>query len=259
MMRLPASAVFRVNGTGLGRVHEGWLRRVLEPPSPFELDHQGDLLLKSGAESFSSRSAALADWAASARERWPIAGWRDERMVVRDGPTPCFSIERALLRPLGLVLPSVQACAYSLTAAGPRLWIARRSERKPVDPGCLDALVAGGIAGFDTAWSTLIRECEEEAGIPPWLASAARPAGHLALEHRLIDQGLEVTHREQIALHDLELPADFVPRPVDAEHESIMPMSALQAWKSTFESSWTADGARATRALIQRNRWLAGV
>ncbi|MEY4863217.1 MAG: hypothetical protein RLZ51_1312 [Pseudomonadota bacterium] len=256
MTSLPDTTALRIQGVALGVVHSGWLERVLEPPSPFRLDDHGELQLTSPFETFSSRSAALADWADSARDRWGLPGWRDERVVIRDGSEPRFCVERALLRPLGLVLPSVQACAYCQSEAGPLLWIARRAAHKPVDPGCFDALVAGGIAGFDTAWSTLMRECQEEAGIPQALAQCAQASGSLDIRYALIDQGQQVTHREHILLHDLELPADLIPTPNDGEHQAIVAMSALQAWNSTLEDAWTPDGAQATRALIQRNRWL---
>jgi len=246
-----------LEGTAIGCVHPEWLERLLNPPSPFHLDDQGMLSLVAPLATFSSRSAVLANWAEQVRERWGLPGWRDERIVVRDHGQARFSIERALLRPLGLQLPSVQASVYTLTPQGPRIWIARRAATKPVDPGCLDALVAGGISGFDDTMSTLVRECGEEAGIEPLIAQTAQPCGSLEICYDTLDQGLTVTHRERIALYELLIPSDDPPRVVDGEHEAILALSPQEAWASIQEARWTPDGAQATLALIERHRWLS--
>jgi 8-oxo-dGTP pyrophosphatase MutT (NUDIX family) len=257
---LPEGRVpLRIDAVAVGGVCDDWLARALEPPSPFLL-RDGVLALAAPIESFAGRSAALADWAARTHARRPVHGWRDERMVIRDPADgrPLAAIERALLRPLGLVLRSVQACAYTLTAAGPLLWVARRAPGKPVDPNRLDALVAGGISGFDDAASTLERECAEEAGIPASIARRARPAGMLELCYPSVDDGFSTTHREHIALHDLELPAHFVPVPADGEHAEIVAMTPTEALASIETGSWTRDGAQATADLILRMGWMPG-
>ena len=258
LTELPEGRVpLRVDGVAVGGVCDDWLARALEPPSPFVL-HGGVLALAAPIESFAGRSAALSDWAAQAHARAPVHGWRDERMVIRDPDDgrPLAAIERAMLRPLGLVLHSVQACAFTLTAAGPLLWVARRAPGKPVDPNRLDALVAGGISGFDDAASTLERECAEEAGIPASIARGARPAGTLELCYPSVDAGLATTHRERVVLHDLELPAHFVPVPADGEHAEIVTMTPTEALASIETGGWTLDGAQATVDLILRMGWM---
>jgi hypothetical protein len=90
--------------------------------------------------------------AASRRICWPrssscspkegfIPGWRNERYRIADA----FEIERAAARPFGLTTQAVHLNGI----AGDRMWLARRSPSKQIDPGMLDNLVAGGIsAGF---------------------------------------------------------------------------------------------------------------
>ncbi len=51
------------------------------------------------------------------------------------------------------------------TKAGARMWIARRSPGKAIDPGLLDNLVGGGIAAGAGVAPTLVKEAWEEAGI----------------------------------------------------------------------------------------------
>jgi 8-oxo-dGTP pyrophosphatase MutT (NUDIX family) len=245
----------RVEGHTVGWVHPQWCARLLQPPTPFNLE-AGAIEIMARLPSFASRSAALAAWTESARERWALPGWRDERTVVRDGDRPLFSIERALMRPLGLELRSVQANVWCVTVAGPLLWIARRAQHKPVEPGKLDGLVAGGIAGFDEPFATLVRECAEEAGIAEPLARQAVPAGTLDIAYATLYDGLPALHREHITLFDLELPAHVIPVPLDGEHEAILPMTPFEARASIAQGSWTREGAQATLELIGRQRWL---
>jgi 8-oxo-dGTP pyrophosphatase MutT (NUDIX family) len=256
---LAGTVPLRIDDADVGCVTDAWLARALEPPAPFEL-RDGVLRLVSAPPTFAGRSAALAQWAERSRERWSLPGWRDERVVIRDerDARPLASIERALLRALGLPLRSVQACAWTGTAAGPLLWVARRSWDKPVDPGLLDALVGGGIAGFDEAQTTLWRECAEEAGIPWELARAARPAGSLELCYPAVYDGLPAVHREHVALYDLELPPEFVPVSADGEHQEIVPMTPAEALASIEAGGWTREGAQATADLILRRGWMPG-
>ncbi|MCL7046899.1 hypothetical protein MKW94_015168, partial [Papaver nudicaule] len=46
------------------------------------------------------------------------------------------------------------------------LWIGKRSERKPTFPGMLDHLAAGGLPHGITCKENVMKECQEEAGIP---------------------------------------------------------------------------------------------
>lgn len=255
-MDIPAGMTpLRVDGVTVGWLGEDWLARVLEAPTPFDM--RGDALwLVPALRTYSGRSAALAEWAAQAKRRGWLPGWRDERIVVLDGGRPLFGIERALLRPLGLLLRSVQACSYSIRTTGPVMWVAHRADTKPVDPGRLDALVAGGIQGLDDAFVTLVRECAEEAGIPPGIARRAAPAGSLDLCYPTHDDGLLVLHRERVALYELELPTGFEPRPVDGEHERIETMTPGEALASIESGRWTRDGAQATADLILRHGWM---
>ena len=52
-----------------------------------------------------------------------------------------------------------------------------RSKNKPTFPGMLDNMVAGGISVGIGIKETMIKECEEEAGIPEELAKNVVPVG----------------------------------------------------------------------------------
>jgi 8-oxo-dGTP pyrophosphatase MutT (NUDIX family) len=256
MDRLAGTTPLFVAGIEVGALTDDWLDLALGCPDAFSAE-AGGVSLAPGATDFASRSRVLAAWGEALRRNEGLSGWRDERMVVfdeRDGP-PLFEVERALLRPLGLLLRSVQACGWRPTPVGPELWIARRAWSKPVDPGRLDVLVGGGIAGFDSALATLERECAEEAGIPAAWVAAARPAGTLELCYPTVVDGRAAVHRERVVGFDLELPPDFVPVAADGEHASIDPMRPQDVLDSIASEAWTREGAQLARDLILAHGW----
>lgn len=57
------------------------------------------------------------------------------------------------------------------------LWVARRSTTKPTWPGMLDHIVAGGQPAGISLADNVVKECQEEAGIPEQLARKAVPVG----------------------------------------------------------------------------------
>jgi 8-oxo-dGTP pyrophosphatase MutT (NUDIX family) len=93
------------------------------------------------------------------------------------------------------------------------LWVGRRAADKRVAPNKLDNLVAGGIGNGHGIRETLIKECEEEASIPPSLSRVAVPAGAVSyrMENRL---GIR---DDVLFVYDLEIPSDFVPQSNDGE------------------------------------------
>ena len=50
------------------------------------------------------------------------------------------------------------------------MWVARRARTKATYPGKLDNMVAGGHPLGISAFDNLLKECYEEAGIPPEIA-----------------------------------------------------------------------------------------
>ena len=140
--------------------------------------------------------------------------WRGEPFDVRadpDGPV-LGEIDRGALPKFGIGATGIHLNGF----VGDRLWVARRSRDKPLDPGKLDHLVAGGVASGDTVAATVIKEAAEEAGLSPAMAAAARPVGRVqyAMER---DEGLR---RDTLYVYDLELPAEIVPVPSDGEVEA---------------------------------------
>jgi thiamine pyrophosphokinase len=140
--------------------------------------------------------------------------WRTEEFDVRAEPdSPALArIDRGALPKFGIGASGIHLNGL----VGDRLWVARRSRDKPLDPGKLDHLVAGGVAAGDSVAATVIKEAAEEAGLPSALAASARPVGRVqyAMER---DEGLR---RDTLYCYDLELPVDFEPVPSDGEVEA---------------------------------------
>ena len=162
-----------------------------------------------------ARTAALAAVARTLAAEGALSAWRDERYAVpagRAGP-PLFELERAAARYFGVHTLAAHANGLVGSDAEWRMWLARRSATKAIDPGLLDNLVGGGIASGTTVSATIVREAWEEAGIGADVARQAQCVGAVEICR---DQPDGLQH-ETIHVHDLWLRPDFVPTNRDGE------------------------------------------
>ncbi len=162
-----------------------------------------------------ARTAALAEVARTLAAEGALTAWRGERYTVAADPgsPPLFELERAAARYFGIHTFAAHANGLVGANGGWRMWLARRSPTKAIDPGLLDNLVGGGIPAGSTVAETIIREAWEEAGIDSGLARRAPCLGSVEVCRDRPD-GLQ---RETVYVHDLWLPADFVPANQDGE------------------------------------------
>lgn len=144
--------------------------------------------------------------------------WRNEAFDVRehmDGPV-LAQIDRGALPIYGIEALGVHVNGLVETAQGTRVWIARRSRHKALDPNKLDHLVAGGVPAGLTPEQTLVKEAEEEASVPGDLAGQARHVGTI----RYAMERFEGLRRDTLLCYDLVLSESFQPRPNDDEVEA---------------------------------------
>lgn len=125
-------------------------------------------------------------------------------------------LDRGALPRFGVIGVGVHLNGLVRRADGLHLWIAKRAANKKLDAGKLDHLVAGGVPAGYTPFATLIKEAEEEAGLPENLAAQARQVAMFQYNMER-PEGLR---RDVLYAYDLELPDDFIPHPVDGEVES---------------------------------------
>ena len=161
------------------------------------------------------RDAVMANVARTLATEGVLSAWRDERYAVRPqfDAAPLCEIERAAARYLGIHTYAAHVNGLVRGHDGIRMWLARRSATKAIDPGMLDNLVGGGIASGMTIADTVVKESWEEAGIAPAMATRATRAAELAVFRQQSD-GIQ---HETIYAHDLWLPPDWAPANQDGE------------------------------------------
>ncbi|KAL0337427.1 UNVERIFIED_CONTAM: Nudix hydrolase 20, chloroplastic [Sesamum calycinum] len=120
------------------------------------------------------RTKAIGDVVACLGEEL-IPGIRNELYPVTSsfGAPSFFSLERAAAPYFGIKAYGVHMNGYVQRGNQKYLWIGKRSKAKPTYPGKLDHLVAGGLPHGIPCGENLVKECEEEAGIPRSIASQA--------------------------------------------------------------------------------------
>jgi len=204
----------QVDGMALGRFDAGRMARLESFANVFR--RRGEALeFVPGLGGPGDRTAALDDVAHALAAEGALTAWRNERYAVAaafDAP-PAFHLERAAARYFGIQTYAAHANGLVMDAAAPRMWLARRSATKAIDPSQLDNLVGGGIAAGESPDATLVREAWEEAGIPAGLARQARRCMTIDVERHVHD-GYQ---RETIFAYDLWLPGSFVPLNQDGE------------------------------------------
>ena len=145
-----------------------------------------------------------------------VAKWRNENFAVAPvwGEAPLFKLDRGAVPFFGIRAYGVHVNGWRRGADGVlKLWIGRRAPDKKVEPNKLDNLVAGGIGYPHGIEDTLVKEAEEEAGMPASLAARAQPAGYVSYR---MEWGAGARD-DVLYVYDLETPADFTPRNRDGE------------------------------------------
>lgn len=237
----------------------GWLRRgfageLRRWPQCFDVGNDG-VRLRRELDTPERRTAALDGCTRALARAGLVTGWRNERYAIgsTQRPTVLFDIERAAMHRFGLLAHGANLNGYVGEAASLHLWIARRSERKPIDPGLLDTLVGGGIGVGYTAWETLIKESAEEAGLPRDLVLQARSATPVR-NVREVPDGL---HRELVCVYDLALPASFEPVNRDGEVAGfhLASVQTVRAWLDG--GRFSTEPGLVTRDFLRRHGFSA--
>lgn len=152
-----------------------------------------------------------------------IRGWRNEFLpvVCSYSSEPLLLIERGAYQYYGTKAYGVHVNGFVRNKENneiTHLWVGKRSSSKSTWPRMLDHIVAGGQPYGISLINNVVKECNEEAGIPESLAMQATPVG--AVSYNCIDITNKSLQRDALFCFDLELPADFVPIPIDGEVES---------------------------------------
>ncbi|HTS22111.1 MAG TPA: DUF4743 domain-containing protein [Casimicrobiaceae bacterium] len=203
-----------VEGHRVGWIIPERVPRLIARPDVFRRAERGVELVPALATD-AARTAAVAEIARALSAEGALTAWRDERYAVAADATraPLLELERAAARYFGIHTFASHANGVVASGDGWRMWLARRSPTKAIDPGLLDNLVGGGIPARAGPRETLVKEAFEEAGIPAGLARDARGAGTLDV-CRDQPEGLQW---ETMHVYDLWLPSGFAPQNQDGE------------------------------------------
>jgi 8-oxo-dGTP pyrophosphatase MutT (NUDIX family) len=233
------------------RAAAGWLddrraARLAAMPDVLAVRDDG-MSLVAELDNAPARTRALDGVARALAADGLLTAWRDERYAVApafEAPT-WFELERAAARFFGIHTYAAHVNGLVRRDGEIAMWIARRSPTKSIDPDRLDNLVAGGIAAGQTVPATVVKEAWEEAGIGAAVAARAQGAGTV----RICREQRDGLQRETIFVHDLWLPADFVPAGQDGEvaGHRLVPLSAVG---SLIASADGPDVVTADAALV---------
>ena len=172
-----------------------------------------------------------------------IPGWRNERYRIEGR----FEIERAAARPFGLTTHAVHVNGI---VGGERMWLARRSATKPIDPGMLDNLVGGGVTAGLSSTEVLAKEAWEEAGIPAELAHRASFAARMSIL-REVPEGVQ---SELVEAYDLVLPPDFQPKNQDGEVSEFLLLPFAQVEPQLNLGTLTYEAGLVVRDFVSRRK-----
>jgi 8-oxo-dGTP pyrophosphatase MutT (NUDIX family) len=217
---------FRVDHIHLGRVTPTQAQRLCDPDhNVFEIQddpHDGTpylTLASSAGTTPESRTEAVASVMNSLRAAGNIPAWRNEGYPITSSfyDTPIFVMERAAVPQLGGIEYGVHMNGLVRNTDGStHMWMARRSATKAKYPNMLDQMVAGGQPVGLSLYDNVVKECWEEASIPPELTrQVLRAAG--AVSYETYNAKTDTISRAVLFHYDLHLPSTFVPTPVDGE------------------------------------------
>lgn len=203
-----------------------------------------------------ARTEALATMNDALRADGLIRAWRDEPFTLFSiaGQPLGVAMERAATRFWGTLTLGAHCNGYVAGAAGApqSLWIARRADSKPTDPGKLDNLIGGGVPHGQSPQETVVREGWEEAGLAPEQMRTLQRGGVVRLL-RDIPEGLQ---REWIHVFDLALPPQLTPSNQDGEVSGIELHTCANALTLAAGDAMTVDAALVTLDFALRRRLL---
>ncbi|QQS13633.1 MAG: DUF4743 domain-containing protein [Rhodospirillales bacterium] len=210
-------APWRIGATPAGWVHRDFAPHLASPGSPFRRDGAG-WRLDDALTTPVARTRAVEAFLLTLRDRGLVEAWRGERYPVTPDlkATPLMDIERAAAPLFGVRAYGVHLTGFTRRADGLRIWVPRRARDKPTYPGMLDNTVAGGQPTGLGLMENVVKECGEEASIPPEIARRAVAVGAITYCHQ---SGAQLKPDVQYVF-DLELPADFTCAGNDGEVES---------------------------------------
>ncbi|MYN12734.1 DUF4743 domain-containing protein [Pusillimonas sp. TS35] len=179
--------------------------------------------------------AVLERVATTLRDNDCLRAWRNELLDVYGEGRRLGVIERAAVRPLGLLTKAVHLNAWSSDG---RLWVARRALTKGTDPGMWDTLVGGLASAAEDLDTSLLRESHEEAGLNAPDISRRGALRMVVRIHRRLPEGYQV---EDVLVSDCVLADGIRPANQDGEVSDIRLVSVKELWSMIEADAFTRE------------------
>jgi 8-oxo-dGTP pyrophosphatase MutT (NUDIX family) len=223
---------FRIGGQQVGWLGADLARALAFFPRDVHFD-QGGAALAGRIRGEGAATVALERLARLLAERghFTLRGEAFDVRATPDGPV-LARLDRGALPAFGVISQGVHVNGFVRRADGLHLWVGWRSRAKPVAPGQMDNMVAGGIPAGLTPEQCLVKEAAEEAALPAAMAARAVPAGRVSY----VMANEEGLRRDVLHLYDLELPEGLVPRPNDDEVERFELLPAPEVLRIVAEA-----------------------
>ena len=218
-----------------GFIHRDFASTLAARPELFG-HRDGAWHLDPALDTPSRRTAAMRSFLLELRASGHFKGlWREEAYAVtwRFGRPALLEMERSAVPWFGVRSFGPHMTGYVRRPDGLHIWVPRRSYTKPTFPGQLDNTVAGGQPAGIGLHDNLVKECGEEASIPPDLARRAKAVGFVSYWNQ---SGAQLKP-DIMSCFDLELPADFTPAANDGEVHSFELWPARRVFETVRDTT----------------------
>jgi hypothetical protein len=167
---------------------------------------------------------------------WPLAGQPGVGRATAQaiGGRPPLRMERAATVYFGVPTFGTHVNGYVADEASGRpvaVWVGKRAMSKATYPGLLDQMVAGGQPTRVGVTENMLKECAEEASLPPDVVALALPTGIVSYCYGA-RKGLST---KTLYTFDLRMPAGMVPFNADGEVDEFILMPVEEALRSIRE------------------------
>lgn len=240
----PGSRPLTVAGCVAGWITARAAQALAEQPG-VRLDHEATHIFAPRQPAL-GLNIVLSQMALVLREAGCLRGWRNELLDIYGEGRHLGVIERAAMRPLGMLTRAVHLNAW--TPDG-RLWIARRALSKATDPGLWDTLVGGLVGAGENLETSLLRESHEEAGLLPENLHDRSPLRMVLRMHRRLPEGYQV---EDMLVSDCVLAESVQPNNLDGEVSEIRTVDLTELFHLLEAGEFTLEAEVVVLEALKR-------
>ena len=204
---------FLHDGECIGFIRFGFVDKLKRYPEIFNISEQS-VQLQVAISGYQQTTEKLLEFGQSLVDEGIVGYLLDEPYPVKNAAfETLFELDRALVAYFGVRSYGQHLNGFVRRDNQLFLWIARRALDRRIFPGKLDNLVAGGLPHGLSLQENLLKECQEEAGMKPEIASQAILVSALTY-NAMNEKGYKP---DTLYCYDIELTEEFIPENTDGE------------------------------------------